>query len=416
MQADRERLFFRPRDAEPACLAPDHAKGSDEVATGTSMTTPRTQRLISRLRTEWQLPVSIATTALFLVFGNGWLADLSNPAWFAFLLGWLFAAILVSAFAVVRHAEALAVRLGEPFGTLVLTLSMSGMEMMMIAAVMYTGQGGSSLARDTMLAIVMIVLNGLVGTSLLFGGLRYHEQTYNLYGANAFLAVILPLSVLGLVLPRFTVSSPGPTLSPLQSVFLICMSVALYGVFLAIQTMRHRDYFVSPPAAPATTDHPGADLHGGLLVQSVGYHSLLLLAYVVPIVVLAKRIAVPIDYGIRVLGAPAALGGLLVAVLILSPESLAAVRAALANQLQRSINLSLGTALSSISLTIPAVLTIGFITERTIVLGLDAVDTILLLLTLAVSMLTFALERTNVLLGAVHLLLFLAYLALIFEK
>jgi Ca2+:H+ antiporter len=193
--------------------------------------------------------VSIATTTLFLVFGNRWLADLSDPVWFAFLLGWLFTAILVSAFAVVRHAEGLAVRLGEPFGTLVLTLSMSRMEMMMIAAVMYTGQGGSSLARDTMLAIVMIVLNGLVGTSLLFGGLRYHEQTYNLYGANAFLAVILPLSVLGLVLPRFTVSSPGPTLSPLQSLFLIFMSVALYGVFLAIQTMRHRDYFVSPSPA-----------------------------------------------------------------------------------------------------------------------------------------------------------------------
>ncbi len=380
------------------------------------MTTPRTRQLISRLRTEWPFPVSVATTALFLVFGSGWLADLSDPVWFAFLLGWLFAAILVSAFAVVRHAEGLAVRLGEPFGTLVLTLSMSGMEMMMIAAVMYTDQGGSSLARDTMLAIVMIVLNGLVGASLLFGGLRYHEQTYNLYGANAFLAVILPLSVLGLVLPRFTVSSPGPTLSPLHSAFLIFMSVALYGVFLAIQTMRHRDYFVSPTAAAATTDHQGADMHGRLEVQSVGYHGLLLLAYVVPIVVLAKRIAVPIDYGIRVLGAPAALGGLLVAVLILSPEALAAVRAALANQLQRSINLSLGTALSSISLTIPAVLTIGFLTDRTIILGLDAVNTILLLLTLAVSMLTFALERTNVLLGAVHLLLFLAYLALIFEK
>ncbi len=312
------------------------------------MTTPRTRQLISRLRTEWPLPVSVATTALFLVFGTEWLADLSDPVWFAFLLGWLFAAILVSAFAVVRHAEGLAARLGEPLGALVLTLSMSGMEMMMLAAVMYTGQGGSSLARDTMLAIVMIVLNGLVGTSLLFGGLRYHEQTYNLYGANAFLAVILPLSVLGLVLPKFTVSSAGPTLSPLQSVFLIFMSVVLYGVFLAIQTMRHRDYFVSPGAAAATTDHQGADMHGRLLVQSVGYHGLLLLAYVVPIVVLAKRIAVPIDYGIRVLGAPAALGGLLVAVLILSPESLAAVRAALANQLQRSINLSLGTALSSI--------------------------------------------------------------------
>jgi hypothetical protein len=153
------------------------------------------------LRREWPLLVSIATTTLFLVLGEGWLADLSSFVWFGFMLAWLFGAILVSAFAVVRHAEGLAVRLGEPLGTLVLTLSKSGMEMMMIAAVMYTGHGESSLARDTMLAILMIVLNGLVGGSLLLGGLRYHEQTYNLYGANAFLAVILPLAVLGLVLP-----------------------------------------------------------------------------------------------------------------------------------------------------------------------------------------------------------------------
>ena len=329
------------------------------------------------------------------------------------MLAWLVGAILVSALAVVRHAEALAMRLGEPLGTLVLTLAMSGMEMMMIAAVMYAGDGASSLARDTMLAIVMIVLNGLVGTSLLLGGLRYGEQTYNLYGANAFLAVLLPLSVLGLVLPKFTTSSPGPTLSPLQSVFLISMSVGLYAVFLGIQTSRHREYFVAPAASGATEEPAG---HGHSRdMRSGAVHGLLMLAYAVPIVLLAKQIAVPIDYGINVLGAPVALGGLLVAVLILSPESVAAVRAAQANQLQRSINLAMGTALSSISLTIPAVLVIGLITGRQVILGLDAADMVLLLLTMAVSMLTFALERTNVLLGAVHLLLFLAYLMLIFD-
>jgi Ca2+:H+ antiporter len=369
----------------------------------------------SWFRREWPLLLSIATTGLFLTFGNAWLADLSSPVWFALMLGWLFGAILASAFAVVRHAEALAVLLGEPFGTLVLTLSMSGMEMMMIAAVMYTGHGESSLARDTMLAIVMIVLNGLVGASLLLGGLRYHEQTYNLYGANAFLAVILPLAVLGLILPSFTLSSPGPTLSPLQSTFLIVMSVGLYGVFLAIQTMRHRDYFVAPGAAAAAQPQEN-ETHHALEVQSARHHSLLLLAYVLPIVLLAKQIAVPINYGISGLGAPAALGGLLVAILILSPESLAAIRAARANQLQRSINLALGTALTSISLTIPAVIIIGFITGRILILGLGATDSILLLLTLMVSMLTFALERTNVLLGVVHLLLFLAYLMLIFAN
>jgi Ca2+:H+ antiporter len=256
----------------------------------------------------------------------------------------------------------------------------------------------------------MMVLNGLVGICLLLGGLRYHEQTYNLQGANAFLAVIVPLAVLGLVLPNFTVSSPGPTYSPLHATFLIVMSVGLYGVFLAIQTSRHRDYFVPPPGdgEPAADDHPRA--------RSVAYHALFLLAYLGPVVYLAEQIAVPIDYGIHTLHAPPALGGFLVSSLVLTPEAIAAVRAALANRLQRSVNLLLGSVLASISLTIPAALALGFLTGQTVVLGLDAADIILLVLTLAVSMLTFAGTRTNVLSGAVHLLLFLAYLMMIFER
>jgi len=364
------------------------------------------------LLAEWPLLVSGGTTGLFMAFGKGWLADLSNIGWLCLMFVWLFGTILLSAFAVVRHADALAERLGEPFGTLVLTLSMSGMEMMMISAIMYSGPQESALARDTMLAIVMIVLNGLAGLCLLLGGLRYREQTYNLYGANAFLAVLVPLAVLGLVLPSFTTSSPGPTLSPFQAVFLIVMSVGLYAIFLSIQTVRHRDYFVAPDG-PDAHEQAAAGPHGE---QSTAHHAVLLLAYVLPIVLLSKKVAVPIDYGISVLRAPAALGGLLVAVLILSPESMAAVRAALTNRLQRSINLALGTALSSISLTIPAVLIIGFISDKTIILGLDPPNIVLLVLSLVVAMLTFALERTNILLGAVHGLLFLAYLMLIFQR
>ncbi len=363
------------------------------------------------LRREWPLPVVLATTGLFLGFGPGWLADLSHPAWFVLMLGWLFGAVLLSALAVVRHAESLAVIFGEPVGTLILTLSVIGIEVMMIAAVMSAGPGNAALARDAMFAVIMIVLNGMVGLCLLLGGLRYHEQTYNLQGANAFLTVIVPLTVLGLVLPNFTVSSPGPTFSPLHSTFLIVMSVGLYGVFLAIQTSRHRDYFVEPATAGA-----GAEAHEHTEVRSVAYHAPLLVAYLVPVVILAKKIAIPIDYGIHVLQAPASLGGFLVSVLVLSPEAVAAVRAALANQLQRSVNLLLGSVLASISLTVPAALTIGFLINQTIVLGLDPVDVVLLLLTLGVTTLTFSSARTNILLGAVHLLLFLAYLMLIFEK
>ncbi|MGZ8247117.1 TerC/Alx family metal homeostasis membrane protein [Methylomagnum sp.] len=361
---------------------------------------------------EWPLLLNLATAAAFLAYGKAWLADLGNPIWFAFMLGWLFSVIALSAFAVVRHAEGLAVRLGEPLGTVVLTLSVTGIEVMMLSAIMLAGNGNATLARDAMFAVVMIMLNGMVGLSLLLGGMRYREQTYNLQGASAFLAVIVPLAVLGLVLPNFTASTPGPTLSPVQSGFLIVMSIALYGVFLAIQNLSHREYFVEPEESSQDNDAPAH----GLETRSTPYHIALLLAYLLPVVFLSKQLAVPIDYGIRAFHAPAALGGLLVAALILSPESLSGARAALTNQLQRAVNILLGSALATIGLTIPSILTIGFLTGQTIVLGLSNVNTILLVLTLAVSSLTFAGTRTNVLLGAVHLLLFLAYLMLLFER
>jgi Ca2+:H+ antiporter len=373
------------------------------------------RRALALLGREWPLGASVITAGLFLAFGHGWLTDLSGMSWFGFLLVWLFLVVLVSAFAVVRHAEDLAHRLGEPLGTLILTISVTGIEVMMIAAVMYGAGDTSSLARDAMFAVVMIVLNGMVGLSLLLGGLRYGEQTYNLQGANAFLAVIVPLAVLGLVLPNFTVSSPGPTLSRLHSAFLIVMSTGLYGVFLAIQNRRHRDYFRMPPLAGSTAQE-GDGLQEGTARRTIIYRFLMLLAYLLPLVVLSEQLAIPLNYGIRELGAPPALGGLFVAVLILSPESLAAIRAALANELQRSINILLGSVLATIGLTIPAVLMIGFITGHSIVLGLDPANMTLLVLTLGLSTLTFASSRTNVLQGAVHLLLFLAYLMLIFDR
>jgi Ca2+:H+ antiporter len=367
-------------------------------------------------RREWPLLVTITVTMLFLLFGGVWLSDLSNPVKFTVLFLVLFSVILLAAFSVVRHAESLAIILGEPVGTLVLTLSVTGIEVSIIAASMFTGKGHPTLARDSMFAVVMIVLNGMVGLSLLLGGLRYHEQSYNLQGANAFLAVIIPLAVLGLVLPSFTTSTPGPTFSPLQATFFIVMSLGLYGVFLAIQNTRHRPYFVWPSLESEETLASKSDLPDVRDVRSVPLHTGLLLLYFGPLVILAKQLAVPIDHGIRVLGAPQVLGGLLVAVLVLAPESFAAARAALANKLQRSINVLLGSVLATISLTIPAILTIGLMAGKAITLGLEPVDQVMLVLTLLLSTLTFSRSRTNVLLGAVHVLVFLAYLMLIFER
>ena len=370
----------------------------------------------SPLRREWVLLLSVITTALFLLFGKGWMEHLAQPLWFTLILAWLFGVILASAFAVVRHAESLAVLFGEPLGTLILTLSAITIEVMMIAAVMLTGESKPALARDTMFAVLMIILNGMVGLSLLLGGLRYHEQTYNFYGANAFLGLIVPLAVLGLVLPTYTTASAGPTFSPFQSVFVAVMCVGLYTIFVVSQTSRYRAYFMTPGASREEAAKEVGHDHAPMEMRSAPYHGVLLVLYLLPIAVLAKHLAVPLDYGVRVIGAPQALGGLLVAAVILSPESMSAVRAALANQMQRAVNILLGTALSTIGLTIPAVLTLGLVTGKTVVLGLDVVDMIMLLLTLAVSTLTFTGNRTNFLQGAIHLLLFLAYLTLIFER
>jgi len=364
---------------------------------------------------EWPLSMNLVTTLVFLLYGRSLLADLSHPVWFTLILTWLLLIILFSVFAVVRHAESLAEKLGEPLGTLVLTLAVTGIEVMIIIATMSTGKGSPTLARDAMFAVIMIVLNGMVGLTLLIGALRYHEQDYNLQGANAFLAVIMPLAVIGLILPNYTNSSPDQTFSPVQAAFLTLVSVALYGIFLTIQNGRHRAYFrtARPTTAAKDAKRKWRIVHE---VYSVPYHVLLLLAYMGPLVILTQQLAVPIDFTISVLGAPVALAGFLVAMLVLSPESLGAVRAALVNDLQRSVNILLGSVLATTGLTIPAVLMFGIVTGKPIILGLDMVDITLLSLTLVLSNMTFSSSRTNVLLGAVHLLLFFAYLLLIFQR
>ncbi|TFH40764.1 MAG: calcium:proton antiporter, partial [Lysobacterales bacterium] len=361
------------------------------------------------------LGASASCAVIFVVFGDHWFNNLTHFAMVGGLFVWLFAVIMWSAFAIVRHADSLAARLGEPYGTLILTLAVISIEVMMISAVMVNGEDNPTLARDTMYAVVMIALNGMVGVTLLLGGLRHREQQYNLQGANAFLAVIVPLAFLGLVLPNYTRATDDGSCSAAQAAFMIVLSVGIYAVFLAIQTVRHRSHFLQPQRD--LKDGPGTseDEHGLLEPGSSVYHALLLVLYLAPLVVLSKKLAFPIDHGIEVLGFPPALGGFLVAVLILSPEALGAARAALNNQLQRSINILLGSVLATISLTIPAVLIVGMLTGEHIVLGLTGNEMVMLMATLLVSILTFASGRTNVLQGAVHILLFLAYVMLIFD-
>ncbi len=367
------------------------------------------------LRTEWPVLFGATSTGLFWVFGKTWLADLSNPLWAGFLFLWLFVAILTSAFGVVRHADCLAIRLGEPFGTLILTLAVVGMEVTIVAALMLVGNPGPTAARDTMFSVVMIVLNALLGIALLAGGWRHREQFYNLQGAASFLTMLVPLAVAGLVLPYYTAATATPALTTLRSVALIVITGGLYGVFLLIQTRRHPDYFQEPPAVKWSDEAAEASEQAHFTVHSLPFHAILLLVWLLPVVLLAKKLAVVLQVAADRLHAPPALSGMVVAVLILFPEGVAGVRAALANRLQRSVNLLFGAALSTIALTVPAVVLISLITGKTIQLGLTPVNQILLVLTLAVSTLTCMTGRTNVLNGLIHLVLFAAYCILMFE-
>ena len=278
---------------------------------------------------------------------------------------------------------------------------------MSISAVMLHGENNPELVRDTLFAVIMIILGGMIGTCLLTGGWRHREQHYNLQGANAYLTVIIPLAMLTLSLPNFTVTTQGPTLSIAQQVFLVFVSVALYVAFLAIQTGRHRGYFAS--------EEGDAGHVRAVAPAPLPWHAWMLIAYILPVVFLAEQLAQPIDYLIETLRMPAALGGVIIASLVVTPEAIAAMRAALANNLQRSINVALGSVLSSIGLTVPAMLAISYLTGHKVELGLVSANDLLLAVTLAVCIVTFASGRMNILQGIVHVMLFTAFLMLIFQ-
>jgi len=360
------------------------------------------------LSTFGAVVAGIGSVLVANVFQQTLFSDLHNYMLTILLFVWLFGTMMWCAFGVVRHAEAVAERLGEPYGTLVLTLSVIIIEVALLAAIMLHGQNNPTLARDAMFATLMIVLNGMVGTALLMGALRYWEQEYNLAGTRAFLVVIASLAVFALIIPNYTKTEPDPSQAPMKAVLFASITVLFYIVFVIIQTVRHRAFFAEPSHSHS---HESNALHGGSRGSSLAFHVALLLLTLIPIVLLSKSRAI----GIENLGFPAPLGGVMIAILVLSPEGLTAFHAALVNHLQRAVNACLGSALATIGLTIPAVLIIGLITGYEVHLGLDEVQTVLLILTLFVSGLTFGGVRTNVLQGTVHILLFIVYVALIFS-
>ena len=315
--------------------------------------------------------------------------------------------LVATVLAAVYHAEVVALRVGEPFGTLVLALAVTTIEVALIVSMMIAGGPETAgLARDTLFAAVMIVCNGVIGVCLLAGGLRHHEQSFQLQGANAALSVLIALTTMTLIVPNFTTTTPGPTFSRSQLMFAALTSLILYGAFVFVQTIRHRDYFLPL----------GGDGKQGLVAPPPNRVALasagLLLVSLVVVVALAKALTPAVEHGIEAVGAPKSVVGIIIAALVLLPEGLASYRAATANRLQTSVNLALGSALASLGLTIPAVAGISLLLGKPLTLGLDPKEQVLLEVTLVVSILTLGTGRTTVLQGVVHIIIFGVFLFL----
>jgi Ca2+:H+ antiporter len=317
-------------------------------------------------------------------------------------------ALIGAVLAAVHHAEVVAHKVGEPLGTLILALAVTVIETSLILSMMLAGGPDKAvLARDTIYAAVMIIANGVIGLCILVGGMRHREQSFRIEGAGPAFASLVALSTLALVLPGFTISAPGPTYTPAQLLFAGFASLVLWGVFVFVQTVRHRDYFLPPDAAESEEEHlppPSA----AQAWASVG----LLLVSLVGVVGLAKVLSPRIEGVVRAAGAPDAVIGIAIALLVLLPETVAAVRAARANRLQTSMNLALGSALATIGLTIPAVVVASQVFHLPLVLGLPPKDLVLLGLTFIVGGITLGPGRTSIMQGAVHLVVFAAFLFL----
>lgn len=348
-------------------------------------------------RWSWTWPVlGLVILVVHFVYGQGTVLHVGEAV-----------ALVGTVFAAVFHAEVVALRVGEPFGTLVLALAVTIIEVAVIVSIMIAGGAETaSLTRDTLFAVVMIVCNGIVGICLLAGGLRHREQGFQLLGANAALSVLIALTTLTLILPNVTITTPGPTFSRPQLEFEAIVSLILYGAFVFVQTFRHRDYFL--PVRPDEGEEHLSPPPNKVALASGG----LLLGSLVIVVALAKALTPAIEHGIDAVGAPKRVVGIIIAALVLLPEGLASFRAATANRLQTSVNLALGSALASFGLTIPAVAGISLVLGKPLILGVNPMEEVLLVLTLLLSILTLGTGRTTVLQGTVHLIMFAVFLFL----
>jgi Ca2+:H+ antiporter len=335
------------------------------------------------------------------------MTNLLSQTWFITLMSiTLIGAVLTA----VHHAEVIAHKTGEPFGTLILSISVTIIEVSLIISMMLTGHDGSEfIARDAVFATVMIVINGVIGLCIFMGGLTHHEMIFRNEGTNSALAVLTALATFILVMPIVTVSTPGPDFTKSQLAFAGIASFALYIAFLFFQTVSHRDYYLPKPEDQKTDMNFHALKPSNMKTATSG---VLLILSLIIVVGLAELLSPAIERGVAAAGAPKTIVGIAIALLVLMPEGFAAVRAAKANRLQSSLNLALGSALASIGLTIPTVAAIAIFFNLNLSLGISALNMTLMYLSFFIGALTLAIGRTTLLQGVVHIFIFLEYLFL----
>jgi Ca2+:H+ antiporter len=385
-----------------------HPRSAQPLTAATSSVPPQTWLL---LIAAW------AVVGAFTVFGAGWLGPSMTPVTAGIAFAALFVTILAASFGVVKEADHLAHALGEPYGTLILTLSIVLIEVVLIASVLLGPGDFPTIGRDSIFAVMMIIMNLVMGLCLIAGHGRNGHQRYNAQGTASYLSMVVLLASIALVLPKYL--SGAGEFTRVQAIGISAITAVVYAVFLGLQMRSHRKLYMEP--APGGNADPARHAVG-LLPQPARtdtkflvLRSALLIALILPIVLLAHHLAVVTDYGIAAAGAPTALGGVLIAIIVFTPESITAVKAAMNNEMQRAINLCLGAFVSTVGLTVPAVLVIGLVTGKQVIMGISNTETVLYIATVALGMLSFNGQKTSAVQGWMHLALFAIFGLLLFS-
>lgn len=360
---------------------------------------------------------------MFMFFGKSIEGLYSNNGLAIGIFLLVLATIIGAAFGVVKEADELAHKLGEPYGTLILTLSIVSIEVILIVAMMFGPEDNPTIGKDSIFSVMMIIMNLVLGLCILLGGLRHGEQEYNAQGTITYLSMIIMLGGISMMIPNFIEGKGNGEFTSIQAASISGLIILLYGFFLAYQMKGYRHLYIQPKPGQMEilfaqrNEIQQSEEHGQEKVskKEVLLRTIILLGMILPIVLLSHNLATLVDYGIKEMNLPPLLGGVLIAIIVFTPESMTAVKAAMNNEFQRAINLCHGAFVSTVGLTVPSVLIIGLIASKTVLFGMTTTETILFVITLILSMLSFSGRRTAPIVGIMHLVLFAVFVILIFN-